>query len=78
MALTSKQKQKAFRERMYAAGYKGKLVWVPRDPGGKEKPKMDKGTFIRRVDELIAALSPTRQSKVLKETITFIKELTAK
>ncbi|GHU38591.1 hypothetical protein FACS1894190_00480 [Spirochaetia bacterium] len=76
MALTDKEKQKAFRDRMHAAGYKGKLVWVPRDPDGKPKPKMNRNVFIRKVDELTVSLSPTQLSKVLKETISFIKELT--
>jgi hypothetical protein len=56
MALTNKEKARAFKERMYAAGYKQKQVWVPREPGAKGG-KITRNGFIRKLDELTAGLN---------------------
>jgi hypothetical protein len=41
-------RQREFKARMYAAGYKQKMVWVPRGPG----EKTSRAKFLKRLDEL--------------------------
>jgi hypothetical protein len=63
-----------FRERMYAAGYKQKQIWVLRRPEDNEKPvKMDRNAFIRKLDELTADMSKARLSKLFIELINLVE-----
>jgi hypothetical protein len=59
MALTNAEKQRAFRERMRAAGYRQVQMWVLRKPGG-ELRKMDRNGFVRKLDELTAGWKKSR------------------
>jgi len=53
MALTNKEKQRRFRDRMYAAGFMQKQVWVRRGTG-KRSVKMDTRSFVARMEKLTA------------------------
>ena len=73
MALTSKEKARAFKAKMYAAGYKQKQIWVPRQLGEKNG-KITRNDFIRKLDELTADLSNKKQSDLFKELIRIIEQ----
>jgi len=73
MAMTNNEKQEAYRERMYAAGYKQIRLWVPRGSEGKAV-KMDRQAFIHKLNELTAGWSRTKLSKIFKELLLIIKK----
>jgi hypothetical protein len=68
MGLTSQEKQRAFRERMYAAGYKQVQIWVLRKVDGKKR-QFDRNGFLRKLDELTAGWSRSRLAKLFSELI---------
>jgi hypothetical protein len=74
MAMTTAEKQRAFKERMYKAGYKQVQLWVPRNAGEKSKTHMDRNAFIRKIDELTVGLSPSKLSKLFNDIIRMVKE----
>jgi hypothetical protein len=73
--MNNKEHQRAFKERMYARGYKQKIVWVKRDGESYGKGHIDRLDFIRRMDSLTAGISTARISKVYKQTLDYIIEL---
>ena len=73
MALSNTEKQEAYRDRMYAAGYKQKRIWVPRE--SEETPvKLERKAFILKLDELTAGWGKARLSKFLAEVLKIIKQ----
>lgn len=48
--MTNGEIQRAFKERMYAAGYKQRTVWILRDP--KKREHITRSAFLKRFDEL--------------------------
>ena len=79
MTKTEKQKllknrtaQSAYKARMYAAGFKQKMVWVPRDNDEKEST-LDRGAFIRKLDELTADWSAAKLSKLFGDLLKIVK-----
>jgi hypothetical protein len=72
MALTNKEKSRAFRARMYEAGYKQVQVWVIKEPE-KKKGKITRDNFIRKLDELTPGWSKARLSDLFIELIKIIE-----
>jgi hypothetical protein len=72
MGMTNREIQEAYRERMYAAGYKQIRLWVPRDSEGKGV-KTDRRAFIARLDTLTAGWSRTRLAQLFNELLAVIK-----
>jgi hypothetical protein len=68
--MTNTEKQRAFKERMYAAGYKQKMVWVPRNP--ERARKMSREVFLRRFTEMTDGLD----SDELSELFSIILNMT--
>ena len=73
MALTNAEKQKAFRERMYAAGYKSKTIWVPIEHEGK-KASLDRNAFILKIDASTAGWPKHKLNKFFREALKILKE----
>jgi len=73
MAMTSKEKNTAYRERMYAAGYKQMRVWVPRDSEG-QAVKLTRQMFSAHLEALTAGWSKAKLSKLFSGILKFIKE----
>ncbi|GMO15302.1 MAG: hypothetical protein Pg6A_01360 [Termitinemataceae bacterium] len=71
MAISNRESQAAYRERMYAAGYKQARIWVPRKSEGRAV-KMTRKTFISNMDALTAGWSNARLSKIYNEFIKVI------
>jgi hypothetical protein len=71
--LTDREKQRAYRERKYAAGYKQIRLWVPRNSEGKDV-KVFRKAFAARVEEATAGWSKAKLAKLFRELITIIKE----
>ena len=72
MAMTNTENQRAFKERMYNAGYKQKIVWIPRETEGK-KAKMERKTFMLRLETLTAGWTKAKLNKFLGEVLKIIK-----
>jgi hypothetical protein len=73
MAMTPKERDEAYRSRMYDAGYKQMRIWVPRESEGKAV-KMERKMFVARLEELTAGWSKARLSKLFSGTLKIIKE----
>jgi hypothetical protein len=58
--MTNVEKQQAYKERMYAAGYKQRTVWIPRDPEKREH--ITRTIFLKRFDELTKGWSGKKLS----------------
>jgi hypothetical protein len=72
MALTNREKQRAYKARMYKAGYKQMVIWVQREPEGKP-PAMDRACFIRKLDELTIGWTKKRLSNLYAELVRIIQ-----
>jgi len=70
--MTNREKQAAYRERMYEAGYKQILIWVPRDSENKAV-KMDRKDFMYKLEELTAGWSRAKLSRTFTEFLNIIK-----
>jgi len=73
MAMTSKEKNEAYRNRLYEAGYKQMRIWVPRESEGKTT-KMERTMFIRRIEALTAGWSDKKLSKFFSDVLKIVKE----
>jgi len=73
MAKTRKERQKDYRERLYEAGYKQMLIWVPRESEGKNI-KMDRKMFLKRIEAMTAGWSRTKLSRLLRDALQYIAE----
>jgi len=72
MGMTSKEKDQAYRSRMYEAGYKQMRVWVPRESEGKNA-KADRKMFMAQIEALTAGWSEGKLSALFYQTLSFIK-----
>lgn len=72
MGKTNVERQREFKARMYAAGYKQVQVWTPRE-SEEEASRMDKNKFLKRLDELTAGLSKRRQEGLYAELIKYLE-----
>jgi hypothetical protein len=72
MALTNNEKARAFKARMYAAGYKQVQVWVLKQPE-KRKGKVTRNDFVRKLDELTAGWNKAKLSDLFLELINIIE-----
>ena len=73
MAKTRKERQKEYRDRLYDAGYKQMLIWVPRESEGKAV-KLERKMFIKRIESLTAGWSKTKLSRFFKDVLSYISE----
>jgi hypothetical protein len=72
MAMTNTEKQAAYRERMYAAGFKQTRVWVPRET--KEKAtKMGRQAFLKKLDQLTSGWTKNRLSNLFNVLVPIIQ-----
>jgi hypothetical protein len=70
MALTNAEKQRAYKERLYAAGYKQVQVWVLR----KDTPeRVDRTRFIRELDGLAVRLTGAERKRLYKDLLEIIQ-----
>jgi hypothetical protein len=69
MALTNTEVQRAYKARMYAAGYMQKTVWVLKESGGEPAGGMNRAGFMRRLDEVTADLGRRELSELYRELI---------
>jgi hypothetical protein len=60
--MTVAERQRAYKERLYAAGYKQKVVWVARDP--EQGKHLTRSAFLRRFDKLTAGWSSSSLSEL--------------
>ena len=74
MAMTSKEKGEAYRNRMYEAGYKQMRIWVPRD-SEKEPVKTERRIFLKRLEALTAGWPKAKLARLFSEVL---KTVTAK
>ena len=72
MAMTNAERQVAFKEKMYAAGYKQKIVWVPRETEGR-KVSFERKTFLLRLEAITVGLSKTKLNKLFGEVLKIVK-----
>ena len=73
MATTVNERMRAFREKMYAAGYRQAQVWIPTKSEGKEA-KMERRLFLRRLEALTIGWPKKKLSKFLSDVLKIIKE----
>ena len=73
MAMTKKEKDAAYRHRMYEAGYKQKRIWVPRESEGKDM-MLERKMFVKRLETLTAGWTKSRMSRLFKEVLLVINE----
>jgi hypothetical protein len=67
--ISGTERQREFKERMYAAGYKQRIVWVPR----KSKESISRSKFLKRFGELTAGWSSTRMSDLYATILGMIE-----
>ena len=73
MGMTSKEKDDAYRNRMYDAGYKQMRIWVPRESEGKTA-KLERQMFLVRLEALTAGWSKSKLSRLFSDILKIIKE----
>ena len=73
MSMTGKEKDEAYRNRMYAAGYKQMRIWVPRESEGKVV-NMERKMFMVRLEALTAGWSKTDLSKFFFDVLKLIEK----
>ena len=74
MAQTNTEHQRRFKERMYNAGFKQMQIWIHRKPE-PNRLKMDRASFILKLDKLTAGWTETSLSRLF---ILLIKIVEAK
>jgi hypothetical protein len=63
-------RQREFKARMYAAGYRQRQTWVFQDDHSDEiQRKMDKRFFILKLDDLMVSLSDTKKARIFSQII---------
>ena len=72
MGMTSREKDQAYRSRMYEAGFKQMRIWVPRESEGKAA-KADRKMFAAQIEALTAGWSERKRAALFSQTLTFIK-----
>jgi hypothetical protein len=73
MAMTRKERQDAYRERMYAAGYKQMRIWVLRGSESSAE-KVERRVFLRRLEALTAGWSKAKLTRFLSGVLKTVKE----
>jgi hypothetical protein len=71
MAMTNVETQQAFRDRMYAAGYKPMQVWVLRNPAKNKMLSREK--FLVELDNRIEGWSKAKQSMLYNECLKLLE-----
>ena len=59
---------------MYAAGFKQRVVWVPREDSDPPS-RMSRDTFMRRLDKLVADWSNAKRAKTFVDVLTIIEAI---
>ena len=68
MAMTNKEKDAAYRERMYDRGLKQMRIWVP---------KKSDGRFVKvfvKLEDIVKNWSKAKRARFLEELVVFIKK----
>ena len=65
--------QRTYRERMFAAGYKVRVVWVKREPE-KGKVKLTRRIFLDRLGEMTADWTDQQLSVLYGELLKHVKD----
>jgi hypothetical protein len=65
------ERQRAFKERLYAAGYKQKIIWVARDPEKSEY--LTRSAFLRRFDKLTSGWSSGSLSELFNTILSMVE-----
>lgn len=71
MAISSKEKQKTYREKQYAAGLKQTRIWIPREPE-KKNARIERQTFVQAMDALTAGWSKAQLSRLFNDLLKVI------
>ena len=74
MAMTGNERVENYRAKMYEAGYKQKIVWVPMYSEGK-KEKLERRMFLSRLEALTAGWSKTKLSNFFSRVLKLVKEM---
>jgi hypothetical protein len=69
---TNAERQRNFKARMYAAGYKQVQTWAPRNPEANTS-KMGRDRFLKQIDELMKGLNKSRQAMLYAELIRYLE-----
>jgi hypothetical protein len=62
-------RQREYKERMYAAGYKQKMIWLPRETG----EKISRSKFMKRFEELTNGWSSDRLSVLFAVILAIVE-----
>lgn len=73
MSNNNKENQTAYRERLYAAGYKQTRIWVPREGEGKAV-KITRLRFVKAMDALTAGWSNAKLSRLFSNFLKIIEK----
>jgi G:T-mismatch repair DNA endonuclease (very short patch repair protein) len=68
--MTNTERQREFKERMYEAGYKQKIVWVLRNP--EEEKKLNRSAFLKRFDKLTSGWSAGSLSELCNNILSMV------
>jgi hypothetical protein len=63
MPLTSREKQRRFKEKMYEAGFKQKFLWIKRKEG-RQPVKMTQAEFLRNLNKITAGWDKGRLTRL--------------
>jgi G:T-mismatch repair DNA endonuclease (very short patch repair protein) len=72
MSETTAERQRAYKERLYKAGFKQTMVWVKRKEA-KMPEKISIANFVKQLKELTAGLSEEALTQLLKLLIKIAK-----
>ena len=75
MAMTNREAQEAYRNRMYASGFKQARLWVPRDFDPKAS-KLQKEAFTLKLDQLTAGMNKSSAAKLYARLLQTAVEIT--
>lgn len=67
--VSNTENQRAYKERMYAAGYKQKMIWVPRNPD----EKISRSKFMKQFEELTEGWSGIRLSGLYSDILSMVE-----
>jgi hypothetical protein len=70
---SSTERGRAFRERMYAAGYKNRMIWVKKEKS-KSDVKITHRDFLGRLGELTEGMTDRQMSALYGELLVSVRE----
>lgn len=73
MAMTNRETQEAYRNRMYAEGFKQARLWVPRDFDAAAA-KLERRAFTLKLDQITAGMNKTGVEKLYARLLKTARE----